>query len=1130
MSRWFRASSDASGRRLAWAVVAMFAAVGCEGSVPAVGDAALDTAIDSAVDVPVAACPADQTRCEGRCVDMAIDRSNCGACGRTCATGQVCVASACRTSCPAGQTVCGGRCVSINSDSFNCGACAAECPTGQVCSEGACALRCAAPLTECGGAASGDGGVARRCADTRNDRENCGACGTRCEAGQVCEGGACVVSCVAGETVCSGRCIDTQTDRAHCGACGMACAAGQICTAGACRTSCPAGQEVCGDRCVSLTTDSGNCGMCGAACATGQACAGGRCEIACPTGQTACGAACVTTATDPANCGACGMACPTGQVCSEGACRSGCSGTLTECVAGGVRLCADTQTDRRNCGTCGTACGAGQSCAAGVCVTSCPTGQAECGGVCATLANDPAHCGACGVSCAAGQRCVSGACVTSCPTGQTVCSGLCVSTASDVSHCGACGAACEARTNAAATCAAGACRYACSAGFGDCNGMAADGCETSTVTSVAHCGGCGMACTVPANARATCAAGACGFACNDGFADCNGMAADGCEVDLLANASNCGRCGVACPARANAAPTCASGMCAFACASGFDDCDGAAANGCEVTLASNVSHCGACGNVCPARANSAPACAAGACGVACTTGFGDCNATAADGCEVDLRTTASNCGACGTVCPAFAVCNVGACSTCIVAATGDLALPTGATPTTVTGTLPAVSATALNRVTTMSCRATTAGTEHIYTLTVTAPTPLQIYTTGTTDPTISIRRNCLDGASELACDDDGGASLNATIRAVFAPGTYYVVVDSNSTSSVAYTLNVANWAAASNPTCATATPLVDGTTLTAQNPAGGGDRTTQCQSTAEGGQLFYSVTVPSGRRATLTLTQTSAIARTLAMRAFDACPTTACTASLSTSALTAQTLTLDNVSAAPRTFFVGVSAGDMAIADATFTLGVVVNPTPLPYVFSSITAACDTMTGGTAVTFISATSDDSYSAIAALPFTLPYFGATASHYSVTTNGFMQLWTSATGTPVTSFSNSVMTSAANGMVAPFWDDLAFPSAESYGAVTRDIDDAAGRRFVVQWTNFADYSAATARLTFQAKLFASGVIEMHYCAMTNSNATANRHLGDSATVGVRSIDGTGTLQVGTNTIGLTRPGTGYRIAAP
>jgi hypothetical protein len=430
----------------------------------------------------------------------------------------------------------------------------------------------------------------------------------------------------------------------------------------------------------------------------------------------------------------------------------------------------------------------------------------------------------------------------------------------------------------------------------------------------------------------------------------------------------------------------------------------------------------------------------------------------------------------------------------------------------------------------MSCRAITAGSEHIYTLVITAPTALQIYTTGSTDPTISIRRNCLDGASELACDDDGGASLNAYVRAVFAPGTYYVVVDSNSTASVAYTLNVANWGAASNPTCGTATPLVEGTPITAQNPAGGGDRSTQCQSTAEGGQLYYAVTVPSGRRATLTLTQTSATARTLAMRAFDSCPTAACATSLTTSALTAQTLTLDNVSTASRTFFIGVSAGDMATVDASFTLSVAVNPTPLPYVFSSITAACDTMTGGAAVTFLSATSDDSNSAIAALPFTLPFFGATASHYSVTTNGFLQLWTSSTGSPATSFSNGAMTSAPNGAVAPFWDDLAFPSAESYGAVTRDIDDAAGRRFVVQWTNFADYSAATARLTFQAKLFATGAIELHYCAMTNSNATANRHLGDSATVGLRSTDGASAFQVGTNTIGLTRPGTGYRIAAP
>lgn len=393
--------------------------------------------------------------------------------------------------------------------------------------------------------------------------------------------------------------------------------------------------------------------------------------------------------------------------------------------------------------------------------------------------------------------------------------------------------------------------------------------------------------------------------------------------------------------------------------------------------------------------------------------------------------------------------------------------------------------------------------------------------------TVSIRRNCLDGMSEVACDDDGGASLNSYIRSVFAAGTYYVVVDSNSTTTMAYTLNVAQWtAAATNSTCAAATPLVEGTPVTGQNPAGG-DRSTQCQSSVESGQLFYSVAVPAGRRVTLTLTQTSATARTIAMRVFDACPTAACVSSLSTSLLTAQTLTFDNASASPRTYTIGVSTTDMATLDATFTLSAAFSAPP--YVWSSITAACDSMTGGSAVTF-SGTSDDSFSAIAPLPFTLPYFSATASHFSVTTNGFMQLWSSMTGSPATAYSNGAMTSAPNGTVAAFWDDLAFPSAESYGAVTREITDAAGRRFVVQWTNFADYSAATARLTWQVKLFDTGAIEMHYCSMTNSSTTSNRHLGDSATVGIRSIDGLGSLQVGTNTIGLTRPGTGYRIAAP
>jgi hypothetical protein len=40
---------------------------------------------------------------------------------------------------------------------------------------------------------------------------------------------------------------------------------------------------------------------------------------------------------------------------------------------------------------------------------------------------------------------------------------------------------------------------------------------------------------------------ACGFRCESFYGDCNGLAADGCEVDLTSDPSNCGACGVQCP-------------------------------------------------------------------------------------------------------------------------------------------------------------------------------------------------------------------------------------------------------------------------------------------------------------------------------------------------------------------------------------------------------------------------------------------------------------------------------------------------------------------------------------------------------------------------------------------------------
>lgn len=65
---------------------------------------------------------------------------------------------------------------------------------------------------------------------------NSGSSGTggSCPAGEVMQGGACVVPCDAGATACDGGCVDTTTDRANCGACGKTCTGTDVCTASAC--------------------------------------------------------------------------------------------------------------------------------------------------------------------------------------------------------------------------------------------------------------------------------------------------------------------------------------------------------------------------------------------------------------------------------------------------------------------------------------------------------------------------------------------------------------------------------------------------------------------------------------------------------------------------------------------------------------------------------------------------------------------------------------------------------------------------------------------------------------------------------------------------------------------------------
>ena len=303
---------------------------------------------------PAAPCPESQELCDGLCYDLDTTANHCGACGTTCAAGEVCNAGTCEFGCPTGLTECDGGCVDTQTSGTNCGACGAACAAGEVCDAGACSTSCGQGLTVC------DGG----CVDTQGDETNCGDCGTTCEGNARCQQGMCVAMCGPGLESCDGACVDTSADREHCGECGAACAAGEVCNQGSCELSCPASQEICGGACVDTQRDADFCGDCDTACAAGELCQSGSCVLTCEPGRSICDEACV-----------------------------------------------DLQFDDNYCGDCDTACSASQDCVQGVCVEPCPfDNESRCGAECVDMDNDPAHCGRCGLACVSGEACVDGAC------------------------------------------------------------------------------------------------------------------------------------------------------------------------------------------------------------------------------------------------------------------------------------------------------------------------------------------------------------------------------------------------------------------------------------------------------------------------------------------------------------------------------------------------------------------------------------------------------------------------------------------------------------------------------------------------------------------------------------------------
>jgi len=206
-------------------------------------------------------CSASDVCCPGSgCKNTQNDPTNCGGCGIACGNGQVCSNATCECgtsglSCDTQKPLCCAsvsQCVNPANDHDNCGACGKSCKTLEVCTSSVCKCN--------GGAACGTGNRCcpdtGGCVDVASNQQNCGGCGIPCAGNETCVSGKCtpstICNCLVGSMCCGGTCINIQTDVANCGGCGQACASGQLCCQGKCRDQ-----------------DENNCGSCDNVCTLG---------------------------------------------------------------------------------------------------------------------------------------------------------------------------------------------------------------------------------------------------------------------------------------------------------------------------------------------------------------------------------------------------------------------------------------------------------------------------------------------------------------------------------------------------------------------------------------------------------------------------------------------------------------------------------------------------------------------------------------------------------------------------------------------------------------------------------------------------------------------------------------------
>ena len=148
-----------------------------------------------------------------------------------------------------------------------------------------------------------------------------------------------------------------------------------------------------------------------------------------------------------------------------------------------------------------------------------------------------------------------------------------------------------------------------------------------------------------------------------------------------------------------------------------------------------------------------------------------------------------------------------------------------------------------------------------------------------------------------------------------------------------------------------------------------------------------------------------------------------------------------------------------------------------------------------------------------LPFPVSFYGTSYDQLWISDNGYLNFLAPDlnNGFP----SGIPSTAAPNAAIYPFWQDLYLDeeSQVDYGVV----GEAPDRAFVLEFQGVRAFGAS-ARLSFEIKLWESGVIDLLY-----GDGPANPADGRNAVVGIENATGTDALQ-----LGLTEPILGARSA--